>query len=141
MDGFSNDAGAALDHAVAEAQGLGSAIIAQEHILLGLLEGSESDAARVLQKLGVTVKAVRDRVTDDVGYGTGAGTAAIPFGAAGKQVIDAALARAESDDRLVADTRDLLWALAVGGDGVGAWILRELGVSPEVVQCAAADRA
>ena len=137
--GLSYDAATALGHAVEEARRLRSDSVGQEHILLGLLRDSRSDAARVLAARGIELDTVRRRVIDDVGCGHASDDFAIPIGGAGKQALDAALLRARNDDRNVANATDLFLALVADCDGVGAWLLRELGVELTAVRREIAD--
>jgi ATP-dependent Clp protease ATP-binding subunit ClpC len=68
LDRFTKRARQVLMLAQAEAQRLGHRFIGTEHLLLGLLQEGEGGAARVLTRMGVTLKQVREMVEESMGH-------------------------------------------------------------------------
>lgn len=64
---FSPRAKKVLEHAVEEAQKMGSMYIGTEHILLGILREADGIGARVLESLGVTSDVVREEIMNVLG--------------------------------------------------------------------------
>ncbi|PKN01605.1 MAG: NDP-hexose 4-ketoreductase [Elusimicrobia bacterium HGW-Elusimicrobia-1] len=64
---FSPRAKKVLEHAVDEAQKMGSVYIGTEHILLGILREADGIGARVLESLGVTSDVVREEIINVIG--------------------------------------------------------------------------
>ncbi|WP_150241497.1 Clp protease N-terminal domain-containing protein [Nocardiopsis quinghaiensis] len=59
---FAEESKEALNQALPEAQRFGHGFIGAEHLLLGLVHNEEGTAATVLNGLGISPKAVRERV-------------------------------------------------------------------------------
>jgi ATP-dependent Clp protease ATP-binding subunit ClpC len=124
----------ALSLAQDEARRLGHEYTGTEHVLLGILRRSDSVGARILEGLEVRLEAVRSAVEQIVGRG--------PMRRAGerhmtprlKHVFELALKEAKSLNHSYVGTEHLLIGMLREGEGVGALILRDLGVSIEQVR-------
>jgi len=120
-----------------EADRLGHDYIGTEHILLGVLAARSSVPAKALKALGVKLPAVRKRVEEIVGRGTGTGGPK-RFTPRAKKVLELALREAlRRGDPEIAE-HHLLLGLSAEGEGVAAKILDELGADERKV-CAAID--
>ncbi|WP_395293710.1 Clp protease N-terminal domain-containing protein [Kitasatospora hibisci] len=111
-----------------EARGLDHHYLGTEHVLLGLLRGGESVAARALGGLGISADAVRRAVEAEIGRGKERPTGHIPFTPRAKKVLELS----ERECRLLGHTligpEHLLLALVREGEGFGARTLVGLGV-------------
>ena len=67
--GFTEKANMALNKAVEVAEDLGHTYIGSEHILLGLLDSSDSVAGKILTAKGVTYKKIYELLRSQVGAG------------------------------------------------------------------------
>src|SRR5436305_10144845 len=77
-----------------EARLLGHSYIGTEHILLGLISEQEGVAAKVLDRLGISLEAVRSKVEGIIGEGSGAPSGHIPFTPRAKKVLELSLREA-----------------------------------------------
>lgn len=89
--------------------------IGAEHILLGLVAGEDSVAARVLSDLGVTIADARSLVERIVGKGDEAVTGQIPFTPRAKKIQELALREALSLGHNYIGTEHLLLGLVRSG--------------------------
>jgi Clp amino terminal domain, pathogenicity island component len=119
----------AVRTAASEAGELGSPTIGEEHILLGLLRHRESSAGRLLTDHGIQHQLVLERFRGGHSAARSGQPDFLPFGLAGKRVIDEAMAAATRHGRPV-QTTDLLLAMIRNPDGVAGTLLRELGTDP-----------
>jgi len=101
--------------------------IGTEHILLGLLHEGEGVAGRVLGEMGISLDAVRDKITSIVGCGGGAPTGHIPFTPRSKKVLELALREALALKHNYIGTEHILLGLLREGEGLAAQVLVELG--------------
>ncbi len=114
--------------------------IGTEHILLGLVQEGEGVAAKVLDRLGISLDAVRSKVEDFIGEGgPGAPEGHIPFTPRSKKVLELSLREALQLGHNYIGTEHILLGLIREGKGVGAEVLVSLGaelsaVRQEVVQ-------
>lgn len=123
-----------------EARLLNHSLVGTEHILLGLIHEEEGVAAMVLDSLGITLAAVREKVeetTGDVGSAPSGG--GLPFTPRAKKVLELSLGEALQLGHSYIGTEHLLLGLVREGDGVGARVLVSLGadlarVRQQVVQ-------
>jgi ATP-dependent Clp protease ATP-binding subunit ClpA len=116
-----------------EARSLRHNYIGTEHILLGLLREEEGLAARVLDSLDVTAEEVRAHVGRIVGEGDEVVTGQIPFTPRARRTLELALREALQIGHNYIGTEHILLGLVHEQDGVGALVLRELGVDSEMV--------
>jgi ATP-dependent Clp protease ATP-binding subunit ClpC len=122
-----------------EARLLGHDYIGTEHILLGLVHEKAGVAGRVLERLGISVDAVRAKVEGIIGKGEGAPSGHIPFTPRSKKVLELSLREALNLGHNYIGTEHILLGLVREGEGVGAQVLVDLGaeltrVRQEVIQ-------
>ncbi len=110
-----------------EARLLDHGYIGTEHILLGLIHEGDGVAGRVLLKMGISVEAVRERVTSIVGKGDGAPVGHIPFTPRSKKVLELALREALALKHNYIGTEHILLGILREGDGLAAEVLVDLG--------------
>jgi ATP-dependent Clp protease ATP-binding subunit ClpC len=110
-----------------EARLLGHNYIGTEHILLGLIQEEEGVAARVLDRLGISLDAVRSKVESIIGEGKGAPDGHIPFTPRSKKVLELSLREALQLGHNYIGTEHILLGLIREGQGVGAHVLTGLG--------------
>ncbi|QBD79424.1 hypothetical protein EPA93_26925 [Ktedonosporobacter rubrisoli] len=96
FDKFSMGAQKVVKLAGEEAQRLQRSTVGSEHLLLGLLREGKSNAARVLQVLGVTLERVRKAVEDAQETEENTAQAEITFSADGSMALEMAMKVAES---------------------------------------------
>ena len=95
FDKFSTRAKKVVSLALEEAQHLQHTTVGTEHLLLGLVREGESVAARVLEKLGVTLERVRQAVEEAKGRGNGMMQSEIMLSPHAKTAIKMAVAEAD----------------------------------------------
>ena len=123
-----------------EARTLNHNYIGTEHILLGLLREGDGVAARVLQRIGVSSEAVRDKVTSIIGLGAEAApTGHIPFTPRSKKVLELSLREALQLGHNYIGTEHILLGLVREGQGVAAQVLVNLGLDMSSVRQAVID--
>jgi excisionase family DNA binding protein len=133
---FTTRAKTVLTLAQSEAERLNHNYIGTEHVLLGLIDEGSGVAATVLRDLGVEGETVRKAVERVVGGGkeecqTGGEKGLTPRV---KQVLELAVDEARSLGHQYIGTEHLLLGLMREGEGVGARVLRELGVEAQAVR-------
>jgi ATP-dependent Clp protease ATP-binding subunit ClpA len=114
-----------------EARGLGHSYIGTEHLLLGLVREEEGLAARVLERLDVTLERVRGQVVRIVGSGEEVPSGQIPFTPRAKKVMEMALRESLSLGHNYIGTEHLLLALVRENEGVAARILLDFDADAE----------
>jgi ATP-dependent Clp protease ATP-binding subunit ClpC len=107
--------------------------IGTEHILLGLLRVEEGVAARVLQRLDITIDGVRGQVARVVGEGDAPTTGQIPFTPRAKKVLELSLREALAAQANYIGAEHILLGLVRENEGVAARILAGSGASPQRV--------
>jgi ATP-dependent Clp protease ATP-binding subunit ClpC len=112
-----------------EARLLSHNYIGTEHLLLGLLADPESNAARTLTSLNITLEAAREQVREMIGEGHEAQKGHIPFTPRAKKVLELSLREALTLRSQSISSEHLLLGLVAEGEGVGAQILERLGAS------------
>ncbi len=112
-----------------EARMLNHNYIGTEHILLGLIHEGEGVAAKALESLNISLEAVRSQVEEIVGQGQAAPTGHIPFTSRAKKVLELSLREALELGRNYIGTEHILLGLIREGEGVGAQVLQQLGIS------------
>ena len=129
-----------IEYAIEEARGLGHSDVGTEHMLLGLLRVEDGMAAVVLTKLGVTYAAARAEVVRLVGAGVteelradraSARAPHAPFGRLterARKVLGLANQEAQRLNHEYIGSEHILLGLVKEGSGVGATILKNLGV-------------
>jgi ClpA/ClpB-like protein len=110
-----------------EARVLHHNYIGTEHILLGLLREREGVAARVLERIGISADAVREKVASIIGEGGDVPTGHIPFTPRAKKVLELSLREALQLGHNYIGTEHILLGLVREGEGVAAQVLVNLG--------------
>lgn len=108
--------------------------IGTEHLLLGLLQQSDSVAAEALGGLGVSPEAARREVVELVGRGAHAPSGHIPFTPRAKKILELSLreARSHGSDHIGAE--HILLGLLREGGGVAMQVLVKLGADADRVR-------
>ncbi len=130
---FTDPARRAVVLSAEEARGLGHDYIGTEHILLGIM-GSEGAGFRLLQSFEVPFDEVEARIVEIVGRGQGAPPEHIPFTPRAKKVLEMSLRQALQMGENYIGGEHLLLALLREGQGIGAQVLVERGVTLEAVR-------
>jgi ATP-dependent Clp protease ATP-binding subunit ClpC len=139
---FTNPATRVIHFAQEEAKRLGMNVVGTEHLLLGLVREGEGVAARVLERLGVSLGRVRSELTRQLGTpeGHAVGSTRLTLSPKAKKALEYALQEArELNPKLglldFVDTEHLLLGLIREGSGCkGVRLLEGLGVDIERVR-------
>ena len=109
--------------------------IGTEHLLLGLIALGEGVAVTVLDRLGISLEAVRIEVESAVGQGPETKVEGnVPFTPRSKKVLQLALVEAQSLNHTYVGTEHILLGLLREGEGVAAQVLRNLNVNIEAAR-------
>ena len=115
-----------------EAANFNHPYVGTEHLLLGLIALGEGVAVSVLEKMGVSLEAVRIEVERAVGQGPGTKTMGdAPFTPRSKKVLQLAMAEAQALNHTYVGTEHILLGLLHEGEGFAAQVLRNLNVDLE----------
>ncbi len=118
-------------YAQEEAQKFGEGYVSTEHLLLGLVRESDSVAARVLEKLGVSLNRIRAEVEKQLPRGDARPAQDMTLTPRAKRVIDLAYDEARNLNNNYIGTEHLLLGLIREGDGLAGRVLAKLGVELE----------
>lgn len=118
-------------YAQEEAQKFGEGYVSTEHLLLGLVRESDSVAARVLEKLGVSLNRIRSEVEKQLPRGDARPSQDMTLTPRAKRVIDLAYDEARNLNNNYIGTEHLLLGLIREGDGLAGRVLQKLGVELE----------
>ncbi|HZW45611.1 MAG TPA: ATP-dependent Clp protease ATP-binding subunit [Dermatophilaceae bacterium] len=110
-----------------EARMLNRNYIGTEHILLGLIHEGEGVAAKALERLGISLDAVREQAQEIIGQGQQAPSGHIPFTPRAKKVLELSLREALQLGHNYIGTEHILLGLIREGEGVAAQVLVKLG--------------
>lgn len=124
---FSERARRVVFFAQEEAGRLGENYVCTEHLLLGLVREGDSVAARVLDRMGVQLEAVRAEVGKRVTKGDARLGQDMQLTPRAKRVIDLAYDEARNLENNYIGTEHLLLGLIREGEGMAAQVLAELG--------------
>ena len=127
--GFSEKANMCLNKAVEVAEDSGHTYIGSEHILLGLLDASDSVAGKILANRGVTYKKVFDLIRETVGVGMPTELTPADFTPRSKHIIESALVLANSMKQSLAGTEHLLISICREGNGYACQLLTRAGTT------------
>jgi hypothetical protein len=111
-----------------EAVRLGENYVSTEHLLLGLTRESDSVAARVLDRMGVSLERLRNEVERNVARGDGRVGQDMQLTPRAKRVIDLAHDEARSINNNYIGTEHLLLGLIREGEGLAGRIFNKLGI-------------
>jgi tetratricopeptide (TPR) repeat protein len=128
---FSSSARRAVALAYEEAMQLNHNIIADDHILLGLIAEGGGPAARALDSLGISLESARNAVEEIWNRGLEAPSGHIPLTPLAVKVLKLSVAEAASQGHDVVGTEHLMLALI--RDGGTAKVMERLGVDPAAV--------
>ena len=124
---FSQKAETAMENARLAARELGHSCLGTEHLLLGILEESESLGARVLLRRGLSLPALRDAVRRMNGEGA-AGGPVLGLSRNAREAMEIAASEASALRQGFIGTEHLLLAVLRLPDCGGAQVLREQGL-------------
>ncbi|OQA60833.1 MAG: Negative regulator of genetic competence ClpC/MecB [Candidatus Atribacteria bacterium ADurb.Bin276] len=108
--------------------------IGTEHLLLGLLREREGIAAKILESLDISIEAVRNELENFVDRTEYQGATEVAFTPRAKRVLELALDETRRLSHKYVGTEHILLGVFREGDGVGAQILRRLGLDIETVR-------
>ncbi len=128
---FTERARKVVFYAQEEAQKFGEGYVSTEHLLLGLVRESDSVAARVLEKLGVSLGRIRQEVEKQLPRGDARPSQEMTLTPRAKRVIDLAYDEARNLNNNYIGTEHLLLGLIREGDGLAGRVLAKLGVELE----------
>jgi Clp amino terminal domain, pathogenicity island component len=131
FDSFTDRGRHALIFAQEEAQRLNHPYIGTEHLLLGLVRGVDSTAARVLGALGLDLAKVRTATEFIIGRGDQRVSGEVGLTPRAKRVIKLAIDEARGLGHRHIGTEHLLLGLVREGEGIAAGVLASLGVTPD----------
>ncbi|MEO0644648.1 MAG: Clp protease N-terminal domain-containing protein [Cyanobacteria bacterium J06650_10] len=127
---FSNSAINSIMWAQEEARRLGHNFVGTEQLLLGVIREDTGVAAKVIKSsTKITLENARKEVEKIIGRGSGSVVVEIPFTPRTKQVFEFSLREARQLKHDYVGTEHLLLGLLKEGEGVGARVLENLGVS------------
>jgi ATP-dependent Clp protease ATP-binding subunit ClpC len=125
---FTERARKVVFYAQEEAQKYGEGYVSTEHLLLGLVREPDSVAARVLDRLGVSLNRIRTEVEKQLPRGEARQSQEMTLTPRAKRVIDLAYDEARNLNNTYIGTEHLLLGLIREGDGLAGRILAKLGV-------------
>ena len=128
---FTERARKVVFYAQEEAQKFGEGYVSTEHLLLGLVRESDSVAARVLDKLGVSLNKIRTEIEKALPRGEGTRSNEMTLTPRAKRVIDLAYDEARNLNNNYIGTEHLLLGLVREGDGLAGRVLAKLGIELE----------
>ncbi len=114
-----------------EAARLGENYVSTEHLLLGLVRENDSVAARILDRMGVSLGRIRSEIERQVSRGDGRLGQDMQLTPRAKRVIDLAYDESRSLGQNYIGTEHLLLGLIREGEGVAGRVLQKLGVDLE----------
>lgn len=114
-----------------EAGRLGENYVSTEHLLLGLVRENDSVAARILDRMGVSLGRIRSEIERQVTRGDGRLGQDMQLTPRAKRVIDLAYDEARNLNNNYIGTEHLLLGLIREGEGMAARVLQKLGVDIE----------
>jgi ATP-dependent Clp protease ATP-binding subunit ClpC len=114
-----------------EAGRLGENYVSTEHLLLGLVRENDSVAARILDRLGVSLGRIRSEIERQVARGDGRLGQDMQLTPRAKRVIDLAYDEARQLNNNYIGTEHLLLGLIREGEGLAGRVLNKLGVDLE----------
>lgn len=127
---FTEKARIAISEAHDAAAEMGHNYIGSEHLLMGLIREGSGVAAKVLEKNGVTVEKVKDKINEYIGIGVSLPQQTeLPLTPRSKRILEMSALEARRLNHSYIGTEHLLMAIIRDGDGVAAKILESLGVN------------
>jgi ATP-dependent Clp protease ATP-binding subunit ClpA len=117
-----------------EARLLGHDFIGTEHLLLGMVKEPHGIAAQVLMERGITTGRARIQIEQIVGKSTGQPTGSPPFTTRAKRILELSMRAALHNKHDAIGPEHILLGLVEEGEGVGAQVIRSLGVELDDVR-------
>lgn len=114
-----------------EAGRVGENYVSTEHLLLGLVRENDSVAARILDRMGVSLSRIRTEVERQLTRGDGRLGQDMQLTPRAKRVVDLAYDEARQLSNNYIGTEHLLLALIREGEGLAGRVLAKLGVELE----------
>ncbi|WP_309685163.1 ATP-dependent Clp protease ATP-binding subunit [Armatimonas sp.] len=114
-----------------EAGRLGENYVSTEHLLLGLVKENDSVAARILDRIGVSLGRIRSEIERQVARGDGRMGPEMQLTPRAKRVIDLAYDEARQLGNNYIGTEHLLLGLIREGEGLAGRVLGKMGVDLE----------
>lgn len=111
-----------------EAAKFGENYVSTEHLLLGLVREPDCVAARILDRMGVSLAKIRSEIERQVSRGDGRQGQEMQLTPRAKRVIDLAYDEARNLSNNYIGTEHLLLGLIREGEGVAGKVLQKLGV-------------
>ena len=124
---FTERARKVVFHAQEEAGRLGENYVSTEHLLLGLVRENDTVAARVLDRLGISLGRIRSEIERQVAHGEGRLGQDMLLTPCAKRVIDIAYDEARQLNNNYIGTEHLLLGLIREGEGLAGKVLAILG--------------
>ncbi len=129
--GFSEKANMALNKSLETAEDLGHTYIGSEHLLLGLLDSTDSVAGKLLFTKGITYRKIYDIICETVGAGMPTELTPSDFTPRSKHIVESALMLSNSMGQSLAGTEHILISICREGNGYACQLLNRSGVSPQ----------
>ena len=114
-----------------EAGRLGENYVSSEHLLLGLVREGDSVAARILDRMGVSLGRIRSEIERQVTQGDGRLGQDMQLTPRAKRIIDLAYDEARQLNNNYIGTEHMLLGLIREGEGLAGRVLAKLGVELE----------
>ncbi len=131
--GFTEKANMALNKSVTVAEDLGHTYIGSEHVLLGLLDSTDSVAGKLLSIKGVTYRKIYEMIKSGVGVGLPTELEPTDFTPRSKHIIEGAIILSNSMKQSLAGTEHILLSMCREGNGYACDLLNRVGVSPQSI--------
>ncbi len=128
---FTERARKVIFYAQEEAGRLGENYVSTEHLLLGLIRENDTVAARILDRLGISLGRIRSEIERQVAQGDGRLGQDMQLTPRAKRVIDLAYEEAKQLDNNYIGTEHLLLGLLREAEGLAGRILAMLDVDLE----------
>ncbi len=111
-----------------EAGKLGENYVSTEHLLLGLVRENDSVAARILERMGISLGRIRSEIERNVSHGDSRPSQEMQLTPRAKRVIDLAYDEARQLNNNYIGTEHLLLGLIREGEGLAGRVLAKLSV-------------
>ncbi len=131
MNRFTQKAQSTLNRSLSAAREMGHTYIGSEHLLLALTLETDSAAAKLLQKFGVTEENVANAIVEMTGSGSHSYVTSADMTPRTKKIIESSAYESMRHGQGYIGTEHLLLALLGEDDCVAFKILRDMGVSCE----------
>lgn len=128
---FTDEARKVVFFAQEEAQNFGEGYVSTEHLLLGLCREPGETAAKVLERLGVSINRIRIEMEKQLPQGDGRPSSDMTLTPRAKRVIDLAYQEARKLGDNAIGSEHLLLGMVHEGDGLAGKTLAKLGVGLE----------